>query len=151
MKKRLATLHRTAACSAFLMIFTFFSSSLLVELFGSEQDIFFVKTAISYAVWVLVPLMAVTGITGAKMAPNPRKGPLVNKKKRMPIVAANGLLILLPAAFYLQHLAALGQFDMIFYAVQGIELVAGFINLTLMGLSIRDARSLKRSSVRKAA
>ena len=53
-------------------------------------------------------------------------------------IAANGILILLPAAFFLAGRAAAGQFDATFYGVQALELAAGAINLSLMGLNIRD-------------
>ncbi|MFN1532958.1 hypothetical protein [Vibrio jasicida] len=145
MKKKLALVHRLASISAYLLIMSFFTSTVLVELFGNHQTILAVKTYISYAIWAVVPLMAITGITGAKMAPNVEKGPLAAKKKRMPFVALNGLLILVPAAIYLKYLAGVGQFDTMFYIIQGIELLAGFINLTLMTLNIRDARALKAS------
>lgn len=144
MKNTLSIIHRASAMMATLLIFSFFTSSLLVELFGDLHQVLAVKTIILYGVGVLIVLMALTGITGAKMAQNANKGPIGRKKKRMPFVAMNGLLILLPAAIYLQHLASIGQFDVTFYSIQAIELIAGFINLSLMVLNIRDARTLKK-------
>lgn len=145
MKKTLSTIHRTAALTAFLLILSFFLSTVLVEIFGGYNAILTVKTYICYAVWLLIPAMATAGITGAKLAPKATKGLIGAKKKRMPFVAANGLLILLPAAIYLQHLASIGSFDTTFYVIQGIELVAGFTNLTLMGLNIRDGLKMTRA------
>jgi len=58
--------------------------------------------------------------------------------KRMPFIGANGLLILLPAAIFLDQWAAAGSFKTEFYMVQGIELLAGIINLTLMSFNMRD-------------
>lgn len=147
MKKAILHIHRIAAISAFLMIVTFFSSTLLVELFGDHQAVLTVKTAILYAIWILMPTMAITGITGAKLAPNANSGPVAKKKKRMPVIAMNGLLILFPAAIYLQHLASIGQFDVIFYSVQAIELLAGLANVTLMALNIRDGLNMKRAKL----
>ncbi|WP_440889443.1 hypothetical protein [Vibrio sp. WZ-1] len=144
MKKKLSLLHRISSISAYLLIMSFFTSTVLVELFGDQHAILAVKIYIFYAIWAVVPLMATAGITGAKMAPNATKGPLAAKKKRMPFVAMNGVLVLIPAAIYLQSLAASGQFDTTFYIVQIVELIAGFTNLTLMTLNIRDARALKR-------
>lgn len=143
MKNTIQIVHRSAAMLAFLLILSFFVSSLLVELFGNQQQVLAVKTAIFYAIWVLIPTMAITGITGAKMAPNAKSGALGRKKKRMPFLALNGLLVLTPAAIYLQHLASVGQFDEVFYVVQIVELIAGFTNLTLMALNIRDVKKLK--------
>jgi len=39
-------------------------------------------------------------------------------------------------------LAAAGEFNTAFYAVQALELVAGAANLTLMGMNIRDGLTL---------
>ncbi|MGF1778969.1 hypothetical protein [Vibrio nomapromontoriensis] len=137
-------IHRIAAMTGFSIILTFFLSTLFVELFASTAEILAVKTFILYAVWLLIPVMAITGIAGNKMAPNVTSGPIGNKKRRMPFIAMNGLFVLLPCAVYLQHLAQLGQFDVIFYCVQAVELLAGFTNLTLMTLNIRDGLKLKR-------
>lgn len=147
MKKAILHIHRIAAICAFIMIFTFFSSTLLVELFGDHQAVLTVKTAILYAIWILMPTMAITGITGEKLAPNANSGPVAKKKKRMPVIAMNGLLTLFPAAIYLQHLASIGQFDVIFYSVQAIELLAGLANVTLMALNIRDGLNMKRAKL----
>ena len=144
MKKKLSLVHRISSISAYLLIMSFFISTVVVELFGDQHAILAVKTYISYAIWAVVPLMAAAGITGAKMAPNVKKGPLAAKEKRMPFVAMNGVLVLVPAAIYLQHLAAIGQFDTTFYIVQIVELIAGFTNLTLMTLNIRDAKAIKK-------
>jgi hypothetical protein len=46
--------------------------------------------------------------------------------------------VLVPCAIILDRWAAAGAFDASFYAVQAIELVAGAVNLTLMGLNVRD-------------
>ncbi|MEZ8824518.1 hypothetical protein AB6E04_09140 [Vibrio amylolyticus] len=138
MRTSIKTLHKIAAIIAFLMILSFFTSTVLVELLGSQQNIIEVKRVISYAVLFLIPTMAVVGITGSKMAGNSQNARIFAKKKRTPIIALNGLLILTPCAFYLLYLAERLQFDRVFYLVQGIELVAGLVNLSLMALNIRD-------------
>ena len=124
---------------AFLCIATFFVSTILVELLGSPESIAIVKSLIVLpGLFILVPAIAITGATGFALAKE-RKGRLIdNKKKRMPFIGANGLLILLPAAIFLDQWAASGSFDTRFYIVQGLELLAGAINLTLMSLNIRD-------------
>ena len=153
MKKMVSTIHRIAAIAAFLMILSFFTSSLLVEvlnefwpeLLGGQSAIVAVKAYIANAVWLLILLMIVTGLTGNKMAPKVKGGPIGSKKKRMPIIALNGLLVLLPAALYLNHLATVGQFDTWFYSIQAVELLAGGINLSLMALNIRDGVRMVRA------
>jgi len=62
----------------------------------------------------------------------------------MPIIAANGLLVLMPAAFYLAWKAHAGAFDANFYLVQVIEIVAGAMNITLLGQNMRDGLKMRR-------
>ena len=138
-------IHRTAAVTATLCIAVFFSSSILVELFGSQESIAMVKNLIVMpGLFILVPAIAATGGTGFALGKN-RKGRLVDgKKKRMPFIGANGLLVLLPAAIILDQWAAAGSFDAKFYVVQGIELVAGATNLILMAKNMRDGLRMSR-------
>jgi len=87
---------------------------------------------------ILIPAMVIVGATGMSLGAK-RKDPFTKaKKKRMPIIALNGLLVLLPSAFFLASKASAEEFDTMFYTVQAIELVAGALNLTLMGLNMRD-------------
>ena len=136
-------IHKIASLLATLCIATFFTSTLIVELFGSEEMIALVKSLIVMpGVFILVPAMAVTGATGFALAKE-RKGRVVDaKKKRMPIIALIGMFVLLPAAIYLNSWAAEGMFDSKFYILQAIELVAGAINLTLMIKSMKDGKKL---------
>lgn len=60
----------------------------------------------------------------------------------MPIIALNGVLVLVPAAFFLAWRSAAGVFDGSFYAVQAIELAAGAANLVLLALNMRDGLRL---------
>ena len=132
-------IHLIAAFTATLCIATFFTSTLLVELFGTHETIAVVKNLIVMpGLFILIPAMAITGATGFALS-KVKSGKIVKKKlKRMPFIAANGLLVLLPAAIMLDLWAASGLFDSRFYIVQGIELIAGAVNLTLMSLNIRD-------------
>lgn len=131
--------HRIAGILAVLCIATFFVSTLAVELFGSHAAVAQAKSLIvTPGLWILVPAMAATGGSGVFLSTS-RKGRLVEaKKRRMAFIAANGLLLLVPCAIVLDRWAAAGAFGTSFYAVQAVELVAGAINLTLMGLNVRD-------------
>jgi len=92
--------------------------------------------------FVLIPAMVIVGGSGMSLA-GQRKGKIIEeKKKRMPIIAATGLLILVPAAFYLEMKSTNGSFDTTFYVVQAIELIAGLSNLRLMALNIKDGLRL---------
>lgn len=131
--------HLMAGLLAPLCIATFFVSTVLVELFGSHAAVAQLKSLIvTPGLWIMVPLMAAAGGSGMFLAKS-RKGRLVDaKKKRMPFIAANGLLVLVPCAIVLNRWAAAGSFDTAFYVVQAIELIAGAVNLALMGLNARD-------------
>lgn len=131
--------HLLAGFLAPLCIATFFLSTLLTELFGSHAAVAQLKSLIvTPGLWIMVPLMAAAGGSGMLLARS-RKGRLVEaKKKRMPLIAANGLLVLVPCAIVLNRWAVAGSFDTAFYVVQAIELVAGATNLALMGLNARD-------------
>lgn len=131
-------IHAIAGLIGFLTIMTFWSSTVLSELFGTHETIAAVKASILSGMFILIPAMAIAGGSGMSLGgklANPRA---VAKKKRMPWIAANGLLILVPAAFYLESKASVGAFDTSFYVVQGAELIAGMANLIMMGLNIRD-------------
>ncbi len=132
-------IHPIAAVIATLCIATFFTSTILAELFGSPESIAMVKNLIVMpGLFILVPAIAITGGTGFVLSKN-RKGHLLdNKQKRMRIIGANGLLVLLPAAIVLDQWAASGSFDTKFYIVQGLELLAGATNLLLMSLNMHD-------------
>ena len=136
-------IHRSSAILATLCIGTFFVSSIVVELFGSPEMIATVKHLIVFpGLFILVPSIALTGATGFSLT-GKRKGGLIDrKKKRMPFIAANGIIILVPAAIFLNHLAANQDFSLLFYIVQGLELIAGGVNLTLMSLNMRDGLKL---------
>lgn len=135
--------HLIAGVLATLTIATFFLSTALVELFGSHEAVATVKSLIVLpGLFILVPAIAATGGSGVYLSKS-RQGRLVDtKKKRMPFIAANGLLVLIPCAIVLNRWAVVGQFDTAFYAVQALELLAGAVNLALMGLNIRDGMKM---------
>jgi hypothetical protein len=132
-------IHRFTAPIAILCIALFFSATIFVELYGSAESIATVKSLIVWpGLFILVPAIALTGGSGFALAKS-RKGKLVQqKKKRMPFVGANGILVLIPCAILLDLWASAGVFDAYFYVVQGIELLAGAINLILMGMNMID-------------
>lgn len=131
--------HLIAGILAPLCIATFFISTLVVELFGSHEAVAQLKSLIvTPGLWILIPAMMAVGASGMFLGKS-RRGRLVDaKKKRMPLIAANGLLVLVPCAIALNRWASAGSFDTTFYIVQSIELLAGATNLALMGLNVRD-------------
>ena len=131
--------HLIAGILAPLCLVSFFLSTLLVELFGSQASVAQLKALIvTPGLWIMIPAIAAAGGSGLVLSQS-RKGRLVDaKKKRMPFIAANGLLVLVPCAIALNRWAAAGSFDTAFYAVQAVELIAGAANFVLMGLNARD-------------
>lgn len=138
----IAKIHPIAGVIGFLTILTFWTSTVYTELFGTHATIATAKGMILSGMFILVPAMVVVGASGMSMGSRRKDAPARAKKKRMPFIAANGLLILLPLAFYLESKASIGAFDTTFYILQAIELIAGATNLFLMGLSIRDGRTM---------
>jgi hypothetical protein len=136
-------LHIAAAILATSTIAVFLLATLLVELFGSPGAIAAVKRAIVLpGLLLLVPAIAATGASGFLLS-HSRRGPLVDaKKRRMPVIAANGLLVLVPCAIALDAWAAQGLIDARFYALQCLELAAGAVNLALMLMNVRDGLRL---------
>lgn len=131
-------IHPIAGAIAFLTIATFWLSTVFSELTGSHEAVVAVKTAIPWGLLLLVPALAATGSTGFSLARGRKAGLIGTKLKRMPFIAVNGLLVLIPSALFLAAKAKEGEFDAAFSGVQAIELIAGATNLALLGLNMRD-------------
>lgn len=136
-------IHPIAGALALVILVTFWLSTAVAEMSGSQAAVVAIKTAIPWGFPLLIPALAATGGTGFALSRGRRGGLLDAKIKRMPWIAVNGLLILIPAALFLSFKAQAGEFDMRFYAAQALELVAGATNITLLGLNMRDGLTLK--------
>ena len=135
-------IHAVAGTLALACIATFWISSLVSEVFLPLEAVVAVKRFVVHGLWVLVPALAMTGASGFSLARS-RQGSLVERKlARMRVIAANGLLVLVPCALFLRYKAEVGAFDPAFIAVQALELAAGLANLWLMGLNARDGLRL---------
>ncbi|MBH9536771.1 hypothetical protein I6A82_03535 [Novosphingopyxis sp. YJ-S2-01] len=121
-----------------MLIGIFWFSTLIAELFGTKAQIITVKTAIPWGFLLLVPALAAAGGSGAIHSRGRRGGFIDRKMRRMPVIAANGLLVLIPAALFLSWKAGADEIDGAFYAVQALELLAGAVNFTLLALNMRD-------------
>jgi len=135
--------HPLAGALAILTIATFWLSTVFSELFGSQAVVTSVKTTIPWGFLLLVPALAAAGGSGFALARERRGAALIDSKmKRMRIIAANGIPILIPSALFLASKATAGEFDVTFYAVQALELIAGATNLALLSLNMRDGLKL---------
>ncbi len=142
-------IHPAAGLLALATILVFWTGTVTTELLGSPETIAAVKRAILWGLLLLVPALIAAGATGTLMARS-RVAPLVlAKKQRMPLIALNGVLVLVPSAVTLDHLAAAASFGTTFVAVQAIELIAGIANITLLTLNARDGFRLGRRSSAK--
>jgi len=134
--------HPFAGALALLIVASFWISTVVVEIFGSEAAVIAVKTSIPWGFLILIPALAATGGTGIAMVRRARGGLVGQKFRRMPIIAANGILILVPSALYLSYKASAGAFDGMFYGVQALELLVGVVNLSLIAMNMRDGLRL---------
>jgi hypothetical protein len=143
----LYTVHRSFAVISFLTILTFFVSTIIAELLLNLQSVVLVKSWIVFpGLFILIPAIAITAITGNILAKKSKKAALIaTKKRRMPLIALNGIVILIPSAIYLNILASNAQFDVVFYGIQALELIAGATNLVLMFMNIQDSKKAKQS------
>ncbi|MCP1575969.1 ferredoxin-NADP reductase [Herbaspirillum rubrisubalbicans] len=140
----LRIIHPIAGLVAILAVSTFWLSTAFSELFSSRATVIAVKMAIPWGFLLLVPALAVTGSSGLLLSKGQRQGVVGVKRKCLPFIAANGLLILMPAALFLASKAKVGNFDAEFYAVQALELTAGALNITLLFLNMRAGLALTR-------
>lgn len=99
----------------------------------------------------LIPSMAVAGATGASLGRGWKLPQVTRKTRRMKLIAANGLVILLPCAVFLALRARAGTFDIWFYSVQACELAAGGANIALMVANMRDGLALRARRAMRAA
>ena len=143
-RKTLIRIHAFAGFFAMLTIATFWVSTLISELFLPLTTVIWVKQSIVWGLFVLVPLLMITGGSGFSLGKNGSHQLLTQKKRRMPFIILNGLFVLIPSAIYLSWKAQAGLFDAWFYSVQVLELIAGGTNLLLMGLNARDGMNLRK-------
>ena len=139
----LKTIHPVAGGIALITIATFWLSTIFSELFASQATVIAVKTTIPWGFLLLIPALAATGGSGFAMAKGRRAELIDAKMKRMPLIAANGILVLIPSALFLAAKAQAAEFGAVFYIVQLVELVAGGTNIWLLSLNMHDGLRMK--------
>lgn len=145
-RPRLRRLHAVSGGLAILIISIFLTTTLVAELSGDPPFIATVKQGIVYGLAVLIPTMAAVGLSGRRLA-GTSTAPIIQRKRRlMAMIAANGLFILVPCALTLNWFATTDAFGLAFYLVQGIEFIAGPVNITLLVLNARLGMSMTRDS-----
>lgn len=142
------TAHIVATAVATLTISCFFTFSLIAEILGEPLFIQQVKTGILYGLPIMLIAMPILGLSGKKLAGNSKNPLVLNKMKRMKMVALNGV-ILISLAIYLYYHAIYKSIDTTFLYVQIAELVIGGINLALIGTNIRAGMQLSGRLAKK--
>ena len=146
-RNTLVALHGAASAAALLTIATFWISALTAEIVLSSACVVTVRTAILYALPVLVIAMIVTGASGARLAGRSKAPVIRAKRRRMALVAANGLLVLVPSVVFLGWRAQAGLFDAAFAIVQVVELTAGAVNIVLLALNMKAGMAMRARRV----
>jgi hypothetical protein len=139
----LRVLHAATSTLGLLFITGFLIATILAEIGGDPGAIVRVKTGILYAVLALVPIMAVAGASGQRLASSSRAMVIQRKLRRMRLVGINAVAVLIPCVVVLYWLANQGRFGGLFAAVQTVELVAGGVNIALLGLNLRDGLGMR--------
>ena len=138
MQRLLYRIHPLLGGLAILCIAGFMVSTIVSELSGNIQTISATKHTILWGLLVLAPCLAFTGLSGYQIAGKAPRGLVLTKLKRMRVIGLNGICILVPCAFFLALRASQLKFGWPFYSIQFLELLAGSINLALLGMNFRD-------------
>lgn len=136
----LTRIHIAAATVALLTVAAFVGLALVSEI--SPDHLATARRWIARGLFLLIPALIVTAATGHEISRGNRRGLVGDKMWRMKVVATNGLVILVPCALFLASRAEAGDIGGVFRIVQGLELVTGVINFTLLGLNFRDGMRL---------
>ena len=143
-----AKIHAAAGVTALVLVLSFWLSTVVTELMQDPVAITAAKAWILRGMAVLVPALAIAGASGFSLAAGWKSRQVERKRMRMKLAAANGLIILVPSAFFLAARAEAGLFDATFLAVQGLELVAGVVNIALLSLNLRDGLAMRHGRMR---
>ncbi len=136
-------IHAIAGVLAMMLIGLFMTATLYSELLGGHEQVALVKRLIvTPGLFILIPCLVAVGASGFTLARGRGGRRVAAKKKRMPFIALNGLLVLVPSAIVLNIWAGQGRFDGTFYALQAVEVLAGAVNLGLMSFNLRDGLRL---------
>ena len=136
--------HLAAAVGALALIVTFLVSSTVTELIGTTGDVHLVRRWIVFGLPVLIGCLATAVLSGRRLARNARAAAIRRKQRRMRIIAAAGIVVLVPCALILDNLTASASAGGVVTALEIAEILAGALNLTLLVLNFRDGRGLTR-------
>jgi len=122
-RRVLVRIHLAAAAGALAVISAFLVSSTVIELIGDPGEVRSLRHAILLALPLLIGCLAASALTGRRLAGRSRAPVVRRKQRRMQVVAAVGLVVLV---------------------LEITELLAGAVNLALLALNFRDGRGMTR-------
>lgn len=134
--------HRASAITGLVLVSIFLAATIASGILGDKAAVLVVKRGIVAGLFVLVPAMATAAATGRHLARTHGERPGTRKSRRTKVIAANAILVLIPAAVFLRHAAESGHFGPAYRLVQALELAAGAVNWGLLLLNVRDGRRL---------
>ena len=132
----LVRVHRGAAVGAIAVIVLFALSSAATELIGTQAEARIMRHGIMLGLPLLIGCLATVALTGRRLGERSRAPVVRRKRHRMRVIAAIGLVVLVPCAVVLNY-RAMGVLEI-------TEFVAGGLNLALLVLNFRDGRALAR-------
>jgi len=91
-------IHAAAGAVALITVSAFWLSTATAELLGDAAAITTVKNCVLAGMVVLIPAMIIAGASGFSLGKGWKSPVVARKKWRMRIIAANGLLVLVPSA-----------------------------------------------------
>ncbi|SEH33401.1 hypothetical protein [Magnetospirillum fulvum] len=140
-------IHPLAARATLGLFVLIWGSAVAAGLFADREMLAFIKEVVVWTLFLLTPLTMLTAGTGLILG-RARPGPITDRKRRrLRLIVAIGIVILLPATLVLDAMVQSDSYDAtLFLVFQGIELVAGLVLLTLMGISVRDGILAKRDA-----
>jgi hypothetical protein len=140
----LVRVHLAAAAGALAVISAFLVSSVVTELVGSPGDVRVLRHGILLGLPLLIGCLAAAALTSRRMAGRSRVPVVRRKQRRMQVVAALGLVVLVPCAVALDYLAGSAAAGSLASVLEITEILAGGVNLALLALNFRDGRGLTR-------
>jgi hypothetical protein len=143
-RSSLVRTHLAVAVGALALITTFLVSSAVTELIGNAGDVHSLRQWIVFGLPALIACLATAALSGRRLARNSRAKVIRRKQRRMQIVAATGIAVLVPCALILDGLTSGASAGSAVTALEITEIVAGALNLALLVLNFRDGRGLSR-------
>ncbi len=140
--------HRITAILVLAILTAFWGAIFISDFFLGHEALVKVRQGIVYALIVLIPSMIAVKMTGGKLGHGRISDVRVQqKKKRATLMAVNGALIMVPAAFFLNYKASHGEIDTIFRLVQGLELLVGSFQYYFVTSNFKTGLALRQESM----